>query len=222
MKMKVILLINTLVFVAISLYSQNIELNINNLEAVNVFMSSQKLDGEDVIRVVKDSVIKEFDEPTFVKIKDFKFKDGIIEVKVLSRLLPCAPELSRGFIGLAFRINKDNSKFESIYLRPINARSESQLRRNHSIQYFAYPNYKYYRLRVESPEMYESYTDMTLNEWITLRIVVKGEIARLYINNNDQPSLIINDLKLGSNAQGAIGVFVDVGTEGFFKDMKIY
>lgn len=220
--MKVILLINTLVFVAISLYSQNIELNINNLEAVNVFMSSQKLDGEDVIRVVKDSVIKEFDEPTFVKIKDVKFKDGIIEVKVLSRLLPGAHELSRGFIGLAFRINKDNSKFESIYLRPTNARSESQLRRNHSIQYFAYPNYKYHRLRVESPEMYESYTDMTLNEWITLRIVVKGETARLYINNNDQPSLIINDLKLGSNAQGAIGVFVDVGTEGFFKDMKIY
>lgn len=220
--MKVILLINTLVFVAISLYSQNIELNINNLEAVNVFMSSQKLDGEDVIRVVKDSVIKEFDEPTFVKIKDVKFKDGIIEVKALSRLLPGAPELSRGFIGLAFRINKDNSKFESIYLRPTNARSESQLRRNHSIQYFAYPNYKYHRLRVESPEMYESYTDMTLNEWITLRTVVKGETARLYINNNDQPSLIINDLKLGSNAQGAIGVFVDVGTEGFFKDMKIY
>lgn len=220
--MKVVLIINILVFAVISLYSQNIELNKNNLEAVNVFMSLQKLDGEDVIRVVKDSAITEFDEPTFVRIKDVNFTNGTIEVKVLSRLLPDAPDLSRGFIGLVFRTNKDNSKFESIYVRPNNARAENQLRRNHSIQYFAYPDYKYQRLREESPEMYESYTDMTLNEWITLRIVVEGETARLYINDNNQPSLIVNDLKLGANVQGAIGVFVDVGTEGFFKDLKIY
>lgn len=48
-----------------------------------------------------------------------------------------------------------------------------------------------------------------------------GEKARLYIDNREQPSLIVNDLKLGGNRQGAIGMFVDVGTEGFFKDLKV-
>lgn len=204
------------------LYSQNRCLHKDNLEAVNVFMSAQKLNGEHVIRVVKDSAITEFDEPTFVKIKDTKFTNGTIEVKVLSRLLPNAPDFSRGFIGVVFRVNDDHSKFESIYIRPTNARAENQVRRNHSIQYFAYPDFKFQRLRKESPEMYESYSDLTLNEWITLRIEVNGEKAKLYINNNIQPSLIVNDLKLGANQHGAIGMFVDVGTEGFFKDLKVF
>lgn len=203
------------------LYSQDIRLDKSNLTAVNVFLSSQELDGEDVIRVVKDPVIEEFDEPTFARIKNVNFTNGTIEVKVLSRLLPDAPDFARGFIGLVFRVNDDNSKFESIYVRPTNARADNQIRRNRSIQYFSYPDFKFQRLRKESPELYESYSDMTLNEWITLRIEVDGEKAKLYINNNEQPSLIVNDLKLGADAQGAIGMFVDVGTEGFFKDLKI-
>lgn len=221
MKKIAFLLVSLMLLGATNLYSQKVNLKRDNLEAVNIFMSSQKMNGENVIRVVKDPAIEEFDEPTFVRIKDINFTNGMIEVKVLSRLLPDAPDFSRGFIGLTFRINEDNSKFESIYLRPTNARADNQLRRNHSIQYFAYPDFKFQRLREESPEMYESYTDMKLNEWITMRIVVEGEKARLYINDNEQPSLIVNDLKLGGNAQGAIGMFVDVGTEGFFKDLKV-
>jgi hypothetical protein len=33
--------------------------------------------------------------------------------------------------------------------------------------------------------------------------------------------LIVNDLKHGANASGAIALWVDVGTEGYFKDLKI-
>jgi hypothetical protein len=134
---------------------------------------------------------------------------------VLSRLLKNAPESARGFIGIAFRVNDSSSRFESIYLRPANARAENQGRRNHSIQYFAYPDYKFERLRKESPEQYESYTDMELNEWIRMRIEVRGNHAQLFINNYKQPSLIVNDLKHGPNESGAIGLWVDIGTEGF-------
>ncbi len=69
--------------------------------------------------------------------------------------------------------------------------------------------------------MYESYADMGLNEWIKLRIVVNGKQAKLFLNENNQPSLIVSDLKLGDNESGAIGLFVDVGTEGYFSDLKI-
>lgn len=193
-----------------------------SLKVVNSFMSLEKLDEDEVVRVTKDPIIKKFDEPTFVGINNLDFINGTIEVKVLSRLLPDAPDFSRGFIGIAFRINDNNSKFESIYIRPTNSRADDQVRRNHSIQYFAYPDYKFQRLRKESPEMYESYSDMELNEWITMRIAVNGDKAKLFINDNEHPSLVVNDLKLGSNVKGAIGLFVDVGTEGFFKDLKVY
>lgn len=204
-----------------NLYAQYLDLKRDALVPVQVSMSVEKLNGKNVVKVIKDSTVKAFDEPTFVRIKESNFKNGTIEIKVLSRLLKNAPEFSRGFIGIAFRINDDNSKFESIYLRPTNARAEDQVRRNHSIQYYSYPNYKFDRLRKEAPEAYESYADMNLNEWIRMKIVVEGKTAMLYLNDNQQPSLIVNDLKLGPDASGAIGLFVDVGTEGFFRDLKI-
>lgn len=99
---------------------------------------------------------------------------------MLARLLEGAPDLARGFIGVAFRINDDNSRFESFYVRPTNGRAEDQLRRNRATQYFSYPDYKFDRLRKEAPGQYESYADMALNEWITLKIVERGAHARMY------------------------------------------
>jgi hypothetical protein len=204
------------------LYAQSYNLNKNMLDPIQVSMSVEKLKGKNVVKVIKDSTVKAFDEATFVRIKGSNFRNGTIEIKVLSRLLKTAPEFSRGFIGIAFRINEDNSKFESIYLRPTNAKAEDQVRRNHTIQYYSYPNYKFDKLRKEAPEAYESYADMDLNEWIRMRIVVEGKKARLYLNDNKQPSMIVNDLKLGPDASGAIGLFVDVGTEGFFRNLTIH
>ena len=209
------------IILSMTSYSQTIKLDSNRFEAVNVSMSIEKLMGKEVVKVIKDSSVKEVDEPTFVKIKGIDFKNGVIEVKVLSKLLQNAPQFARGFIGIAFRINDSNTKFESIYIRPGNARADDQVRRNHSIQYYSYPDYKFDRLRKESPERYESYTDMALNEWIKLKIVVKDTQANLFINDNKQPSLIVNDLKHGASSPGAIGLWVDVGTEGFFSDLKI-
>ena len=139
---------------------------------------------------------------------------------MLSRLLKNAPDFARGFIGVAFRINDSNTKYESIYIRPVNARVDDQVRRNHSIQYYSYPDYKFDRLRKESPERYESYADMEMNKWITMRIEVKDAQAKLFLDNNKQPSLIVNDLKHGADLSGAIGLWVEVGTEGYFSDLK--
>ena len=202
-------------------FGQNIKLNANTLHPVQVSMSLEKLDGRDVVRVRKDPSVIEVDQPTFVRINGISFKNGVIKVKVLSRLLKNAPELARGFIGIAFRINELNSKFECIYIRPTNGRAEDQIRRNHSIQYFSYPDYPYTRLRKESPEQYETHADMGLNEWTQLRIEVKDQRATLFLNHNKYATLVVNDLKHGADTSGAIGLFVDVGTEGFFRDLQI-
>lgn len=204
-----------------SAYSQKIILDESNLLPNKVYMQIVDLKGEKIVRVIKDSTVKDADEPTFVKINNTKFKNGSIEVEILSRLLPTAAPTDRGFIGLAFRIDDMNSKFESIYIRPANGRAEDQVRRNHSIQYFSYPNFKYDRLRKEDPEKYESYADMDMNVWITIKIEVNGSQAKLFLNKNKSPSLIVNDLKHGPDAEGAVGLFVDVGTDGYFRNLKI-
>lgn len=208
-------------FAAESAYSQKVNLDGSNLVPNKVNMQIHNAQGESIVRVVKDPAVKEADEPTFVRINNTNFKNGIIEVEVLSRLLPTASQTDRGFIGLAFRINDMNSKFEALYLRPTNGRAEDQVRRNHSIQYFSFPDYKYERLRKEDPEKYESYADMGLNEWIKMKIEIEGSQALLFLNNNKQPSLIVNDLKQGADGSGAVGLFVDVGTDGYFRNLKI-
>lgn len=61
------------------------------------------------------------DEATFAKITD------------VSRLLPDAPEMARGFFSVASRINEDDTKFGCTHLRPTNGRAQDQLRRNRSL-----------------------------------------------------------------------------------------
>jgi len=188
---------------------------------INTFINAASVDGKQALRVTKDPVITEVDEPTFAKLIGSDFKNGVIEVIVLSRLLENAPDFARGFIGVAFRIDESNARFEGIYIRPTNGRAREQLRRNRSTQYFSYPDFKFDRLRNESAGMYESYADMELNEWIKIKIEVKGESAKLYLNGNSQPMLVVNDLKHGADGSGGIGLWVDIGTDGYFADLRM-
>jgi len=222
MKQITVVLVSYLLLHSAYLHSQTVKFDKNKLQPVNVSMSVEQLKGRQVVRVIKDSTVKAADQPTFVRMNGIDFKNGSIEVSVLSRLLPNAPDYARGFIGVAFRINDSNSKFECIYIRPVNGRANNQIQRNHSIQYFSYPGYDFERFRKEAPGQYESYADMGLNEWIKLKISVKDNQAKLFMNDNQQPSLIVNDLKHGTDLSGTIGLWVDVGTEGFFSNVKVY
>lgn len=199
-----------------------IGVDLANFQPVNTFVSLEKLDGKEAIRVTKDPKIEAVDEPTFARLVGFPFKNGIIEVKVQSKLLPDAPDFARGFIGVAFRIDENNTNFECVYIRPTNGRAEDQLRRNRSTQYFSYPDFKFDRLRKELPGEYESYVDIGLNEWIDIKIEVQSAQAKLYVNGSTQPVLLVNDLKHGADSSGPIGLWVDVGTEGYFTEVCVW
>ncbi len=160
------------------------------------------------------------DSNTFV-VLPVDFGDGEIVVDLLGRLQPTAPDYARGFIGVAFRIAPDRSSFEAIYLRPTNGRVADPVRRHRAIQYFAYPDWKYDRLRREAPGRYEAGADIGPDEWHRLRLVVTGSRVRAYLDGNDTPILTIDDAKLGPTARGAIGLWVDIGTEGYFADVRI-
>jgi hypothetical protein len=54
-----------------------------------------------------------------------------------------------------------------------------------------------------------------------MRIEVNGAKALLYVNGSDQPVLIVNDLKPGREAHGFIGLWVDIGTEAYFSNLRI-
>ena len=209
---------------------QTVKWKSQEFELKNVTGSLVKLNGEEVLKLERDLKALPFDvknlaatvdEPTYAKLKNINLENGIIEVKVLSRIQNPSPfEAAQGFIGLAFRISENDSAFESIYLRPKVGRSENQFARNHAVQYYSYPDYKFDRLRRESNGVYETYADVDLNEWITLRIEINGQKARLFINGQKHPSFIVEKMK-GDTSNGSIALWVDIGTEGYFKDLRV-
>src|ERR1044072_1880385 len=124
--------------------AQTITFQKQAFELKNVRASLVKLNGEEVLRVERDLKALPFDEkylantvdePTYVKLKNIELTNGIIEVKMLSRIQEPSPfEAARGFIGLAFRISESDTAYESIYLRPKNGRADDQVMRNHTVQ----------------------------------------------------------------------------------------
>ena len=148
-----------------------------------------------------------------------RFKDGAIDVDVAGAPAKGAPEDARGFIGVVFRAQSD-ARFEIIYLRPTNSHADDQLRKNHTTQYSAEPEWPWDRLRKESPGVYESWVDMETGKWTHMRIVVHGTDASLYVNHAANPCLIVHGLKLG-DIEGTVGLWMGQDTEGYFKDLRI-
>lgn len=198
-----------------------IDISPDNLLPNWVMPSVAHHDGADALRLVLTPDAETPDNPTFAKIRDLEFLNGVIEVDLAGRPLPDAPPEARGFIGIAFRIQDDLSAFECIYIRPTNGRAQVQLRRNRAVQYFSYPDWKFDRLRTEVPGHYEAYVDLVTGAWTQLRIEIDREKVKLFVHGQEQPTLIVNDLKHGPDMKGAIGLYIDSGTEGFFRNLRV-
>jgi hypothetical protein len=158
------------------------------------------------------------DMPTFLELP-VEFSVGVIEVDILARLNGFWPEGARGFAGLAFHV-QSRGQFECVYLRPANGTRAAppSPRNRRAIQYFAYPDWRFERLRTERPDVYEAAAPIDIDEWVTLRLEI-GERAVLALVNGEQ-CLSVAPTLLDSN-RGRIGLFVDIGTIGYFADLRI-
>ena len=211
-------------------FGQDITFQNQEFEAKNVIASVVMFNGQEAIKVERDLKALPFDvnrleatvdEPTYVKLKDLDFEDGVIEVKMLSQIQSPSPfQSAQGFIGVSFRINENDAAYESIYLRPRVGRSDNQSARNRTVQYYAYPDFKFDRLRREAPGMYETTAPVGLNEWITMRIEVQGEKAYMFINDATYSTFVVEKM-MGQTTHGSIGLWVDIGTIGYFRDLKV-
>jgi len=188
----------------------------DQLEAHAVSVSKTMYQGKSAVRV--DAQPDAADGESYAIVKGSQFHNGTIEVDLAGKPAASAGPAARGFIGIAFRLRDD--RYEYIYLRPTNGRADDQVRRNHSTQYGAHPEFGFGRMRKDSPEKYESYVDLETGVWTKYRIVVDGTKARLFVHGAAQPCLIVNDMKLG-DSEGAVALWVGPGTEGYFANLKI-
>jgi hypothetical protein len=174
---------------------------------------------EDIARNGKPD-IDYVDMPTF-SVLPTSFTTGILSVDIYSRLNALAPPYARAFAGLAYHIVDDYSAFESVYLRPLNGvtLNPPPPRDKRAVQYFAYPDWRYERLRETYHDgRYEAAADIAPERWTNLRIEIETTQLQAFVDN--QPVLALHQLK-ASAVPGAVGLFVDIGTEAFFSNLRV-
>ena len=189
------------------------------LKLVNTVAEVTNFKGRKALKVSEPPANKADLEDKLV-ILPVDFHNGTIELELSGSIAAGALAGARGFVGVAFRVAADVKKFECIYLRPANGRADDQVRRNHSVQYISYPDFPWQKLRKEETEKYESYVDLVPNEWIKVKIVVDGTSAQLYVHGNEQPTLIIRDLKKG-DSRGGVALWIGPGTEAHFANLRV-
>jgi hypothetical protein len=185
--------------------------------------SATSLDGRDCLRLALDldrrkgELGRDFgDEPTFLLLPD-TVDPVVIEADVRARLLPDAPDYALGFIGLAWNVQPD--RFEAAYLRPLNGISYAppSPRDQRGVQYFAYPDAKFDRLRDIAPGRYEAAADIRLDQWHHLRVMLSAGIE-VEVDGRMVFSL---DHRLLPSGPGQVGLWVDIGTEGLFSGVTV-
>jgi hypothetical protein len=189
---------------------------VDRLTPHKVKLEQVEFKGKRAIKMVEDGVTPNGE--AYATLKGANFHNGEIEVELAGQPAGGAFEGARGFVGIGFRVK--DGQFEYIYLRPTNGRADDQVRRNHSVQYSAHPNFSFADSRAQAPEKYESYVDLQPGVWTRYRITVEGTKARLYVHGAAQPCLIVNDLKLGDSS-GGVALWIGPGTEGYFSGLQI-
>ncbi len=194
----------------------------DKLEFINVRGEIEEHREKTGLKVFKPGRVSLQDnDETLVVLEDIDFSDGTIELEIAGEPVPGTGAGARGFVGVAFRVNPENHhQYECFYLRPKNGRAQNQLQRNHSVQYISHPEYTWYKLRNETPGVYESYVDLLPGEWTKVRIEVQGISAKLYVNGAKQPTLIVNDLKRGES-EGGIALWLHSSTIAHFRNLVI-
>lgn len=216
-KTQTILVIIASLAVNISIFGQKIILKKSaGLQAINTEISDTKHNGKKALKV--KAIIGS--KPAMVVIPNSTITDGIIEFEMAANRAADSHPESRGFAGLAFHLNSENSAYDCIYLRSTNGRAEDQVRRNRTVQYMALPDFDTQVLRQKFPEKYETYVDMVPDEWMKIKIEINNRKVKLFVHDQIQPTLIVNEM-LNQNPKGGIALWVGGGTDAYFRKLKI-
>ena len=131
----------------------------------------------------------------FATVKDSEFTDGIIEYDI-------AFDGQRGFVGNVWRL-QDFGNFERFYIRPHQSGNPD------ASQYIPFFN------NISSFQLYsgieESSAGLTypFNEWIHVKLIVSGKNAEIYVDDMEEPTLVISELKRDVEP-GKVGLFAEL------------
>ena len=138
-------------------------------------------------------------------LKDFEMRDGVIDMDV-------STPAKRGFFGIQFRINKEGTNAEWVYLR----QHKSGL--PDAMQYTPVLNTGL-NWQIFNGPGFTGAVDIPKDIWFHLRLEVTGAQAKLYVKDMDTPALVMNDLKSGIQ-KGEVAL-ADLIGETYFSNFEV-
>ena len=140
-------------------------------------------------------------------LKDFEMRDGVIDVDV-------ATPAKRGFFGFDFRLDKDGTNYEEVYLR----QHKSGL--PDAMQYTPVLNTGR-NWQIYNGPGFTGAVDIPKDEWFHLRLEVTGAQAKLYVKDMDKnkPALVMDDLKSGVQ-KGQVALY-DLTGATYFSNFEV-
>jgi hypothetical protein len=125
------------------------------------------------------------------------------------------------FLGVAFNVGDGGKSYEAVYFRPFNFQSEDALHRGHAVQYIAWPEHTWERLRTATPGLYESTVDPAPDpaRWFHARVEVAKNKVSVFVDGVTRPCLVVD--RLGSGiGRGPVALWVD-SQEGTFANLRV-
>jgi hypothetical protein len=144
-----------------------------------------------------------------------EFTNGAIEIDIRGKDVQ-----QQSFVGVAFH-GLDDKTYDAIYFRPFNFKAEDPARRLRAVQYIAHPTYTWQKLRSEQPGKYEQPVNPVPdpNGWFHARVVVASPKVSVFVNDANEPSLVVN--QLSDRKRGLVGLWVGNTSGGDFANLKI-
>jgi sugar lactone lactonase YvrE len=137
-------------------------------------------------------------------LKDVDFQNGVVEVDV-------AASGSRCFPGISFR-RQDNENGESFYIRPHKSGKSDALQYAPVIQGMS-------GWQLYNGDGFTASAELPVETWIHIRLEFAGTQARVFLNDETAPSLVVHDLKHGLS-KGSVGLIGENGESARFANFR--
>ncbi len=181
---------------------------------INADCNTAMEDGKRVVRLTPKGKANTPSDIGLAVLEGLEFAEGTLEVDLKGK-----GRFVTSFLGVAFSL-VDGKTFEAVYFRPFNFLRDDKSFRVRAVQYVAWPDHTWEKLRQEKPGVYESAVKPIPEPsgWFHARIEVTKHAVRAWVDDAKEPCLVVD--RLASREKGKVGLWVD-SREGAFRNLKI-
>jgi hypothetical protein len=146
-------------------------------------------------------------------VQNVTFSEGTLEIDLRG-----GGKQQASFLGLAFGV-ADAQTFEAVYFRPFRFADDDPDARRHAVQYVAWPEYTWEKLRKDKPGVYEVAISPVPDPagWFHARIDVTKQKVSVTIDGSTLPCLVVDRL---GHREGAVGLWVD-SMPAAFRNLRV-